>query len=313
MGPGVQATDIAKSFGHVRALDGITLEFDRGIIYGLLGPNGAGKTTLIRVLTTLLRPDRGSARVAGIDVLTEPDLARTRLGLAGQFAAVDGYLTGRENVEMTGMLYGLSPAEARRRAADILERINLADAGDRKVREYSGGMKRRLDLAASMVGRPEILFLDEPTTGIDPRSRVAIWDLIRDLVRNGTTILLTSQYLDEVDQLANRIGVIDSGRLVAEGTASELKAALGGDVIEVHFHRSDLDAGLRALLTVSPTASPQEATGAVTLAAPGGAADLLRAVRTIDDHNLVPVDVSLRKPTLDEVFIALTGPEEGNS
>lgn len=306
----VDAFDLAKSFGDIRALDGIGIQFDRGIIYGLLGPNGAGKTTLIRVLTTLLKPDRGSAYVAGIDVLSDPQTARTRLGLAGQFAAVDGYLTGRENVEMTGRLYGLSADNAERRAAEILERIDLDQAADRKVREYSGGMKRRLDLAASMVGRPEILFLDEPTTGIDPRSRVAIWDLIKELVDGGTTILLTSQYLDEVDQLADRIGVIDQGRMVAEGTASTLKAALGGDVIEVHFNRSDLNAGLDALRAVAVEATMHEPTSAVTLPAPNGAADLLAAVRAIDDQELVPVDVTMRKPTLDEVFIALTGPEE---
>jgi ABC-2 type transport system ATP-binding protein len=304
----VRATGIVKTFGSVVALDGVTIEVDEGIIYGLLGPNGAGKTTLIRVLTTLLKPDRGSAVVSGVDVLADPKTARRHLGLAGQFAAVDGYLTGRENVEFTGRLYGLDPAEARRRADEILERIGLIEAAERTVREYSGGMKRRLDLAASMVGRPQVLFLDEPTTGVDPRSRIAIWDLIRELIADGTTILLTSQYLDEVDQLADRIGVIDAGSLVAEGTAAELKRALGGDVIELHFTREDQDRGLAALGVLAESASVDETTGTVTLPAPGGAQTLLAVVRSIDGYGVVPTDVSLRKPTLDEVFLALTEP-----
>jgi daunorubicin resistance ABC transporter ATP-binding subunit len=232
--PIVTVERISKTFGHdVVALDQVSLEMQPGIVYGLLGPNGAGKTTLIRVLATLLRPTAGRAVVAGVDVVADPAAARTRLGLAGQFAAVDDYLTGRENIQMVGRLYDLSKAEAANRTQDLLERIDLVEAADRQVRTYSGGMRRRLDLAASMVGRPQVLFLDEPTTGIDPRSRVDIWDLITDLVSDGTTILLTTQYLDEADHLASRVGVIDHGRLITEGTPAELKDKLGGAVVEL--------------------------------------------------------------------------------
>ncbi len=306
--PIVSARDVVKTFGDVRALEGVSIEFEPGIIYALLGPNGAGKTTLIRILTTLLKPDSGTARVADIDVLADPKTARTRLGLAGQFAAVDDYLTGRENVEMVGRLYGFSGTEAARRSDEVLERINLTDAADRPVRTYSGGMRRRLDLAASMVGRPQVLFLDEPTTGIDPRSRIDIWDLIQDLVEAGTTILLTTQYLDEADQLANRIGVIDQGRLVVEGTAGELKATLGGDVIELHLGSDDCEAGRRLLAEIAGE-EPQfdEASRLLTIPAPEGARTLLATARRLDAARIVPLDMSLRKPTLDEVFLAVTG------
>ena len=216
----VQTHEITKHFGEVRALDGVSLQFEQGIVYGLLGPNGAGKTTLIRILATLSRSTSGTARVAGIDVVDDPMAVRNRIGLGGQFAAVDDYQTGRENVEMVGRLYNLSANESRKRADEVLERIRLTDAADRPVKTYSGGMKRRLDLAASMIGRPEILFLDEPTTGVDPGSRLDLWDLIKDLVEAGTTLLLTTQYLDEADRLADRIGVIDHGKLIAEGTSS---------------------------------------------------------------------------------------------
>ena len=233
--PIVRVENIVKTFGKtVKALDGVSLEFEPGIVFGLLGPNGAGKTTLIRVLTTLLRADSGYAEVAGIDVASDPVAARTHIGLAGQFAAVDDYLTGRENVEMVGRLYNLSTNDAKKRADELLKRIHLDEAADRTVRTYSGGMRRRLDLAASLVGRPEVIFLDEPTTGIDPQSRLDLWDLIRDLVSGGTTVLLTTQYLDEADQLANRIGVIDRGKLIAQGTGDQLKDEMGGSVIELH-------------------------------------------------------------------------------
>ena len=306
--PIVTATDVVKTFGDVEALAGVSLEFDPGIIYALLGPNGAGKTTLIRVLTTLLRPDSGSATVAGIDVLGSPKVARTKLGLAGQFAAVDDYLTGRENVEMVGRLYGMTPANSRARAGEVLERINLSDAADRPVRTYSGGMRRRLDLAASMVGRPQVLFLDEPTTGVDPRSRIDIWDLITDLVAAGTTILLTTQYLDEADQLANRIGVIDSGKLVAEGTANELKETLGGDVIELHVTEPDTAASIAVLGAIAGEEPYfNQTTSVLSIPAAGGATTLLETVRRLDDQRIVPLDIALRKPTLDEVFLAFTG------
>ncbi|NNC75430.1 MAG: ATP-binding cassette domain-containing protein [Acidimicrobiia bacterium] len=306
--PIVRAEGVVKTFGDVRALDGVSLEVERGIIYGLLGPNGAGKTTLIRVLTTLLQPDSGRAEVAGIDVQGDPVGARGKLGLAGQFAAVDDYQTGRENVEMVARLYNLSASDAARRADEVLERIHLSDAADRLVRTYSGGMRRRLDLAASLVGRPDVLFLDEPTTGIDPRSRLDLWNLIQDLVEGGTTILLTSQYLDEADRLASRIGVIDQGVLVTEGTPVELKSALGGDVIEVHVNDADCSEGRRALASLSdeePTYD--EAAGMLAIPATDGAATLLRVVRALDDAGITPNDVALRKPTLDEVFMAVTG------
>ena len=233
MQPIVRAEQVEKRFGTIHALAGVSLAIEAGIIYALLGPNGAGKTTLIRVLATLLKPDGGTATVAGIDVVRDPVAVRNRIGLAGQFAAVDEYLTGREAVEMVGRLYNLSARTARERAAEVLERISLAGEADRLVRTYSGGMKRRLDLAASLVGRPDVLFLDEPTTGIDPRSRLEVWALIRDLVGSGTTVLLTTQYLDEADQLAGRIGVIHEGKLITEGTGNQLKDRLGGAVIHI--------------------------------------------------------------------------------
>ena len=297
----VHADRVEKRFGQVVALAGVSLEIESGIIYSLLGPNGAGKTTLIRVLATLLRPDGGAATVAGIDVVRDPTGVRNRIGLAGQFAAVDEYLTGREAVEMVGRLYNLSARVARERAAEVLERISLAADADRLVRTYSGGMKRRLDLAASLVGRPDVLFLDEPTTGIDPRSRLEVWDLIRDLVGSGTTVLLTTQYLDEADQLADRIGVIHEGRLISEGTGNELKDRLGGAVIQVEVPEADQEA-TRAALGVEGGTS-----GTVTLPAPAGSRSLSEAIRTLDAAGIDPTDIGLRRPTLDDVFIALTG------
>lgn len=307
--PIVRVEDVVKVFGkEVRALDGVSLEFDAGIVYGLLGPNGAGKTTLIRVLTTLLRPDSGRAWVAGVDVVADPTSARTHIGLAGQYAAVDEYLTGRENVEMVGRLYNLSAADARRRASEVLEGIHLSDAADRPVRTYSGGMRRRLDLAASLVGRPQVLFLDEPTTGIDPQSRIDLWDLINDLVAGGTTVLLTTQYLDEADQLADRIGVIDHGKLIAEGTGDELKDQMGGSVIELHVADSERDRTVEALSDVSTEpASFDEYRGSVRLPAPNGSQTLLDVVRRLDERGVVVQDVALHKPTLDDVFLTLTG------
>jgi ABC-2 type transport system ATP-binding protein len=307
-GPIVRADGVSKSFGEVCALADVSLEFERGIIYGLLGPNGAGKTTLIRVLTTLLRPDAGRAWVAGVDVLEDPTTARTRLGLAGQFAAVDDYLTGRENVEMVGRLYNLSSADAKQRTDEVLEGIDLVDSADRPVRTYSGGMRRRLDLAASMVGRPEVLFLDEPTTGIDPRSRIGIWDLIQDLVEDGPTILLTTQYLDEADQLAARIGVIDRGRLIAEGTPTRLKDELGGSVVELTVGDEIRSRAMEALRSVNgedPNFEPSSKK--ITLAATEGSETLARTVRVLDDAGIRPDDITMRKPTLDDVFLAYTG------
>ena len=305
MQPIVRAEQVEKRFGTIHALAGVSLAIEAGIIYALLGPNGAGKTTLIRVLATLLKPDGGSATVAGIDVVRDPVAVRNRIGLAGQFAAVDEYLTGREAVEMVGRLYNLSARTARERAAEVLERISLAGDADRLVRTYSGGMKRRLDLAASLVGRPDVLFLDEPTTGIDPRSRLEVWALIRDLVGSGTTVLLTTQYLDEADQLAGRIGVIHEGKLITEGTGNQLKDRLGGAVIHIDVP-DDAQEATRAALGAE-SGSESGAAGTITLPAPAGPASLVAAVRTLDAAGITPTDIGLRRPTLDDVFIALTG------
>ena len=311
--PIVEVDGVVKVFGgEVRALDDVSLAFEPGIIYGLLGPNGAGKTTLIRVLATLLPPDEGTARIAGLDVRTDATAVRERIGLAGQFAAVDEYLTGRENVEMVGRLYGLSRADARARAAEILESIQLADAAERQVKTYSGGMRRRLDLAASLVGRPEVLFLDEPTTGIDPASRLDVWELIDDLVDTGTTVLLTTQYLEEADQLADRIAVIDHGRLISEGTGDELKDRLGGSVLAVTVAEDERERTLRALHGVAaedPVYDDQR--DRITVPATEGSTTLMEAVRRLDDAAIVPIDVGLQRPTLDDVFLALTGHATG--
>lgn len=303
----VDVHDVVRTFGDVKALDGVSLSFEPGIIYGLLGPNGAGKTTLIRVLATLLKPTSGSASVAGIDVVADPDAVRTRIGLAGQFAAVDAYQTGRENVEMVGRLYNLSKREAKRRTDEVLERIDLIDAADRQVKTYSGGMRRRLDLAASMVGRPEVLFLDEPTTGIDPRSRLDIWSLIEDLVEGGTTILLTTQYLDEADQLAARIGVIDRGTMIAEGTADELKDMVGGSVVQLTVRaedRSTVSEILRSVAGDDPKVD--DSNGRMSIPA-SSAQTLLTVARKLEESSITPDDIGLRKPTLDDVFLSITG------
>jgi ABC-2 type transport system ATP-binding protein len=306
--PIVRVEGVSKRFGDVVALETVSLAFEAGIVYGLLGPNGAGKTTLIRVLTTLLPPDGGVVEVAGVDVVADPTTARTRIGLAGQFAAVDDYLTGRENVEMVGRLYNLSRAEARSRSVDVLERIGLLDAADRTVRTYSGGMRRRLDLAASLVGRPQVLFLDEPTTGIDPRSRIELWQVIKDLVDGGTTVLLTTQYLDEADALADRVAVIDHGRLISEGTTDELKDRLGGSVIQLSVAPELRTVATEALLRVNgsePVYDEWEAKLAIP--APEGARTLMEVVRELDAAGIVPDDIGLHKPTLDDVFLSLTG------
>jgi len=304
----VDVRGVVKTYGDVRALDGVDLHFEPGIIYGLLGPNGAGKTTLIRVLATLLRPQAGSVRVAGIDVLADPTRARARIGLAGQFAAVDEYLTGRENVEMVGRLYGLPAAEARRRADEVLERIGLAPDASRRVDTYSGGMRRRLDLAASLVGRPEVMFLDEPTTGIDPRNRLELWQLIEDLVAAGTTVLLTTQYLDEADRLADRIGVIDRGVIVEQGTADELKDAVGGAVLELVVASDDRP---RAMQVIGEAAGEEVATldggRRLRVSARQGSRTLTEVVLALDAAGIEADDIGLHKPSLDDVFLALTG------
>jgi len=308
MRPSIIIVDhVAKTFGGVRALDGLSLEVPEGIICGLLGPNGAGKTTLIRILATLMPADAGVAWVAGADVRRQPERVRQRIGLAGQYAAVDGHLTGRENIELVGRLYGLSRREARSRAAAVAERIGLAGVADRQVRTYSGGMRRRIDLAASLVGRPQVLFLDEPTTGVDPASRRDVWDLIRDLVDDGTTVMLTTQYLEEADHLADRIAVIDDGRLVSEGTAAQLKDRTGGAVLELSVpddERAAATAALHGLTAAPPTYDRQR--GALVLPATGGTATLHEALHALDTAGITPIDVGLHKPSLDDVFLALT-------
>jgi ABC-2 type transport system ATP-binding protein len=306
--PAIAVRGLVKAFDGVRALDGIDLEAAPGTVLGVLGPNGAGKTTAVRVLTTLLRPDAGSARVAGLDVVKDAGALRARIGLAGQYAAVDDNLTGVENLVMVGRLYGQRRRDARARAAELLARFSLTEAGERVAKTYSGGMRRRLDLAAALVARPPVLFLDEPTTGLDPRSRLELWETIEALVADGTTVLLTTQYLDEADRLADRIAVIDSGRVIAEGTADDLKARVGGERLEVRVSDpAALDRAAQALLPMSADGHPatEEDTVLVTVERRAGA--IMEAVRRLDEAGVDAEDVAVRRPTLDDVFLSLTG------
>ncbi len=309
--PAILVEGLRKSYGAIRALDGIDLAVPAGSVLGLLGPNGAGKTTAVRILTTLLLPDPGSGKVmvAGHDVVRSPAKVRSVIGLAGQFAAVDETLSGRENLVLVGRLYHLGKAEASRRAGEVLERFDLVAAADRRVGTYSGGMRRRLDLGASLVGRPQVLFLDEPTSGLDPRSRIGLWEIIAELVAAGTTLLLTTQYLEEADRLADTIAVIDNGRVIAQGTPDDLKTRVGGEVVEVTVTPASAARGavaaLSAIATGEAHVDPQA--GRVSVPVTAGGSVVADAVRLLDAAGIGIADLSLRRPTLDDVFLTLTG------
>jgi len=300
------ADGLVVNYGKVRALDGVSLAVPTGTVMGLLGPNGAGKTTTVRVLATLLRPSAGRAWVHGIDVHDHPAEVRRLIGLSGQYAAVDEDLTARENLRMVGRLFHLRPAYVDARVDELLERFDLVDAANRPARTYSGGMRRRLDLASSLVGKPSVLFLDEPTTGLDPRSRLTMWEVIAGLVAEGTTVLLTTQYLEEADSLADRIAVVDHGRVIAEGTPDDLKAQLGGERIEVRVAESGV---ALAVATLAPlgTAAPVVDGGTVAVPVAGGGTVLVDALRSLDAAGVAIEEIHLRRPTLDDVFLTLTG------
>jgi ABC-2 type transport system ATP-binding protein len=309
-GPAILVEGLTKSFGDVQALRGIDLVVPRGTVLGVLGPNGAGKTTAVRILTTLLQPDKGRALVEGRDVVRQAAAVRRLIGLSGQSAAIQEELTGRENLEIIGRLYHLSKPDARARATDLLEQFDLADAADRHAKNYSGGMQRRLDLAASLVGRPKVLFLDEPTTGLDPRSRLGMWDIIRSLVAGGSTLLLTTQYLDEADELADEIVVIDHGLVIAAGTAEELKSRVGGDVLEFSVPDRNLISDSVAAIARVGEGEPHadKETGIVSVGVGGRGSDaLVDAVRSLDAAGVQTKGLALRRPSLDDVFLALTG------
>jgi ABC-2 type transport system ATP-binding protein len=303
----IEAQGLRKSYGDVQALDGVDLQAPPGTVLGLLGPNGAGKTTAVRILTTLLPPDGGTAHVAGLDVVREAATLRGRIGLAGQYAAVDENLTGAENLEMVGRLYHLPKGEPRARAADLLERFDLSEAADRLVRTYSGGMRRRLDLAAALVAYPPVLFLDEPTTGLDPRSRIGLWETIEARVEEGTTVLLTTQYLDEADRLADRISVIDRGRVIAAGSSDELKDQVGGEWLDITLESKD-DAGIAtAALEQVAAERPAMTDGVLRMPIRERRGAIAEAVRRLNDVGIGIDDVAMRRPTLDDVFLTLTG------
>ncbi|GAA3440734.1 ATP-binding cassette domain-containing protein [Planomonospora venezuelensis] len=302
----IEATGLAKRYGETRALDGIDLAVPQGRLLGVLGPNGAGKTTAVRILATLLRPDEGRAAVGGFDVVKDAHRVRSLIGLTGQYAAVDEMLTGVENLVMIGRLLGMSRADSRRRAAELLERFDLSDAGGRATKTYSGGMRRRLDLAASLVGRPQVLFLDEPTTGLDPRSRTELWSVVRGLMADGVTVLLTTQYLEEADQLADDIVVFDHGRVIASGTSDELKATTGAQVLEVRpLEAAHLD--LVAEVVADVIGETPDLTGGRVTASVHDPAVVSAVVRRLDDLGVVASELALRKSSLDEVFLAITG------
>jgi ABC-2 type transport system ATP-binding protein len=306
----VEAVDLVKTYdkGKVRALDGLSLDVNEGTVLGVLGPNGAGKTTTVRILTTLLIPDSGSARVAGIDVIKDPGKVREVIGLSGQYAAVDETLTGWDNLVMFGRLYHLSSSAAKKRAEELLEQFSLTDAAKRSIRTYSGGMRRRLDLAASLIVKPKILFLDEPTTGLDPRGRQEMWGVIQSLVRGGTTLLLTTQYLEEADQLATEIAVIDHGKVIARGTSDQLKRQVGGERLEIVVEAKDLAKTTEIVAKVS-SVKPLVDENLRQVSAPvtSSSRALIDAARELDDLGIHPLDIALKRPSLDDVFISLTG------
>ncbi|MFI5500328.1 ATP-binding cassette domain-containing protein [Nocardia asteroides] len=307
----IVAEGLVKRYGQLTALDGLDLSVPEGTVTALLGPNGAGKTTTVRVLTTLLIPDEGRATVAGIDVLNNPQALRSRIGTSGQYAAVDEYLTGFENLEMVGRLYHLGVQRSKERARELLERFRLTDAADRPVKGYSGGMRRRLDLAGALVANPPVLFLDEPTTGLDPRARLDLWDVIEELVAGGTTLLLTTQYMDEADRLADAIAVIDHGKVIARGTADELKAMVGGDRIELTVATPDQLAPAQQVLTGLADGEIHLEPGLRRIIVPvaDGSQDLVTAIGRLTEHKVQINDVALRRPSLDDVFLTLTGHE----
>lgn len=304
-----EVKNLHKNYGKVKALSGVSLKAEEGKIFGMLGPNGAGKSTIVKILSTLIEPSKGTAKVHGIDVVSDPNGVRTNIGLAGQFAAVDEFLTGRENIVMVGQLYRLSKKESRTRAEDILQRLSLTEASDRAVKTYSGGMRRRLDLGASLVGHPKILFLDEPTTGLDPRTRKELWEIIRQLKSEGTSILLTTQYLEEADELADKIAVIDNGKLIAEGTSNQLKRRLGGDLVEIEFRtEAEFNNAIKTLQSLKQTGvQTDHADFSIKIPVSNSAKDLLEITKMIEASKLEPINISLHKPSLDDVFLALTG------
>ncbi|MDZ7928996.1 ATP-binding cassette domain-containing protein [Rhodococcus sp. NPDC076796] len=313
MANAIEVEGLVLRYGKNVALDGIDFTVPEGTVLGVLGPNGAGKTTAVRILATLLQATSGSARIFGLDVATQANEVRSTIGLTGQFAAVDEYLTGYENLEMVGRLFGLRKAEAKKRADELLERFDLQYARDRTAKQYSGGMRRRLDIAASLIGRPRVVFLDEPTTGLDPRSRITMWEFIADLVRDGTTILLTTQYLEEADRLADSIIVLNKGKIIARGTADELKAQTGGERVEfVLTDRSQVDQAKRILAPIGvepPTFDEQ--VGRIVMPVNGGSKDLATALAQLEENGIGVVDVGLRRPNLDDVFLSLTGQTTG--
>jgi ABC-2 type transport system ATP-binding protein len=305
----IEAEGLVKKYGSVVALDGLDLSVPQGTVMGLLGPNGAGKTTAVRVFTTLLKPDAGRARVAGLDVVADARRLRSLIGLSGQYAAVDEHLTGFENLDMVGRLYGFTSKASRSRARELLARFDLEDAADRPVKGYSGGMRRRLDLAGALVAQPPVLFLDEPTTGLDPRSRLDVWDLISELVAAGSTLLLTTQYLEEADQLASRIAVIDHGKVIALGTSDDLKAQVGGERLELTVSTpADIEGAREALAPIaSGEITVDEPGRRLTVPVTGGASALMESLRRLDAEAVKVLDVGLRRPSLDDVFLTLTG------